>query len=89
MAIIVSTVAFAALHVQYDWLGIVAVFAMGLYLGVVRYTDLSRCALTMFLHAVGNAFATLEIVILENMAQVRSPVVDEGRTGKSCAGSCR
>jgi uncharacterized protein len=65
VAILVSSVAFALLHVQYDWLGIVAVLATGLYLGVVRYQSQSLL-LTMLLHAVGNAFATLEIVVLEN-----------------------
>jgi uncharacterized protein len=65
VAILVSSVAFALLHVQYDWHGIVAVLATGLYLGVVRSRSQSLL-LTMLLHAVGNAFATLEIVVLEH-----------------------
>ena len=54
-----------SLHVQYDWLGIVAVLATGLYLGVVRYRSQSLL-LTMLLHAVGNAFATLEVFVLDH-----------------------
>lgn len=64
VAIVVSTVIFASLHVQYDWYGVVGVAAIGLYLGVVRYRTRSLY-LTMFLHAVGNAFATVEMVVLE------------------------
>jgi uncharacterized protein len=64
VAIIVSTVAFAVLHLQYDLLGIAAVAAIGFYLGVVRYRSRSLF-LTMFLHAVANAFATLELVVQE------------------------
>lgn len=65
VAIVVSSVAFAVLHVQYDWLGIVAVLATGLYLGVVRYRSQSLL-LTMSLHAIGNAFATLEVFVLDH-----------------------
>lgn len=64
VAIVVSTVMFASLHVQYDWYGVVGVAAIGLYLGVVR--DQARSLyLTVFLHAVANAFATAEMVVLE------------------------
>ena len=63
-AIIVSSIAFALLHVQYDWYGIVAVAATGLYLGVVRFTSQSL-PLTMILHGLGNAVATLELYIQE------------------------
>ena len=54
----------ASLHVQYDWYGIVAVAAAGLYLGMVRFQSRSLL-LTMLLHAIGNAVATLELVVQE------------------------
>ena len=65
VAIIVSSLAFALLHVQYDWYGIVAVAATGLFLGVVRYRS-GSLLLTMLLHAVGNLVATLEVVVQES-----------------------
>jgi uncharacterized protein len=65
VAIIVSTVAFAALHVQYDWYGIAGVAAIGLYLGVIRFWTRSLF-LTMILHGVANVVATLELVIQEH-----------------------
>jgi uncharacterized protein len=65
VAIIVSTVAFAALHVQYDWYGIAGVAAIGLYLGVIRFWTRSLF-LTMILHSVANAVATLELVIQQH-----------------------
>jgi membrane protease YdiL (CAAX protease family) len=65
VAIIVSSVAFALLHVQYDWYGVVGVAAIGLYLGVVRYRS-GSLLLTMLLHAVANLFATLELVVQEH-----------------------
>jgi uncharacterized protein len=64
VAIIVSTVIFGSLHMQYDWYGVVAVAAIGLYLGVVRYRTRSLL-LTMFLHAVANGFATAEMIVLD------------------------
>jgi uncharacterized protein len=68
VAIIITSVAFASLHVQYDLLGIAAVAATGLYLGVVRFRTRSLL-LTMLLHAVGNAFATLELVVQDTWSK--------------------
>jgi membrane protease YdiL (CAAX protease family) len=65
VAILVSSIGFAVLHVQYDLYGIGAVAAMGLYLGAVRYKT-GSVWLTMLLHGVANGFATLEIVVLEH-----------------------
>ena len=65
MAIIISTVAFSVLHGQYDWYGMASVAAMGLYLGTVRFRTQSLY-LTMLLHAIANAFATLEMVVQEH-----------------------
>lgn len=64
VAILVTTVGFALLHLQYDWYGVAGVAAIGLYLGVVRFRTRSLL-LTMFLHAVANAVATLEMIAVE------------------------
>jgi membrane protease YdiL (CAAX protease family) len=63
LAVLVSSVAWGLMHIQYDWYGIVSIMIMGLYLGVVRYKTASLW-LTMLLHAIANAIATIEIVLL-------------------------
>jgi len=65
VAIIVSSFAWALLHVQYDWYGIVSVAVIGLYLGGVRYKTAS-VLVTMLLHALANAIATVEVVVQEH-----------------------
>ncbi len=66
LAVIISSLTFALLHAfQYDLYGIVAVAAMGFFLGFIRYRYQSLL-LTMLLHAAGNAFATLELVVQEH-----------------------
>jgi len=65
VAILVSSVAWALLHVQYDWYGIVSITVIGLYLGAVRYKTAS-VLVTMLLHALANAGATLEMVVQEH-----------------------
>jgi membrane protease YdiL (CAAX protease family) len=62
VAIIVSTLAFALIHIQYDWYGVLGVAAIGLYLGVVRFRA-GSLLLTMLIHAVGNLLATLELIV--------------------------
>ena len=62
-AIVVSTILFAVIHLQYDWYGIVGVGVMGLYLGVVRYRC-SSVSLTMILHSLANLVASVEVLIL-------------------------
>jgi CAAX protease family protein len=64
-AIIISAIAWAPLHVQYDWYGVGTIAVMGLFLGIVRHAT-GSLYLTMLLHAVANAVATLEIVIKEH-----------------------
>jgi uncharacterized protein len=65
VAILITTVVFALLHSQYDWYGVVAVAVIGLYLGVVRYLTGSML-LTMVLHGVSNAYATVEVIVQEH-----------------------
>jgi membrane protease YdiL (CAAX protease family) len=62
VAILVSSIIFAALHVQYDWYGMVIIAFTGLYLGVVRYKAQSLL-LNMLLHGIVSAVATLEVII--------------------------
>jgi membrane protease YdiL (CAAX protease family) len=64
LAIITSAIAWATLHFQYDWYGVVTIAVMGLFLGIVRHKT-GSLYLTMVLHAIANSVATLEIVIQE------------------------
>lgn len=61
-AIIVISVLWAALHVQYDWTGIVQIFVIGLFLGWIRWRSASTL-LTFLLHALFNVEGTLETVL--------------------------
>jgi CAAX protease family protein len=60
-AVIVISVLWASLHVQYDWTGIVQIFAIGLFLGFMRWRSGSTL-LTFFLHALFNLEGTMETV---------------------------
>jgi hypothetical protein len=60
-AIIVISVLWASLHVQYDWTGIAQIFAIGLFLGFVRWRSGSTL-LTFVLHALFNLEGTMETV---------------------------
>jgi hypothetical protein len=52
----------AALHVQYDWTGILQIFIIGLFLGWMRWRSGSTL-LTLLLHALFNLEGTLETVL--------------------------
>jgi len=58
-AVIVISVLWASLHVQYDWTGIVQIFAIGLFLGFMRWRSGSTL-LTFLLHALFNLEGTME-----------------------------
>jgi membrane protease YdiL (CAAX protease family) len=60
-AIVVISLLWAALHVQYDWTGILQIFVVGLFLGWMRWRSGSTL-LTFFLHALFNIEGTLETV---------------------------
>jgi uncharacterized protein len=60
-AIIVISVLWASLHVQYDWTGVAQIFAIGLFLGWMRWRSGSTL-LTFFLHALFNLEGTMETV---------------------------
>jgi CAAX protease family protein len=58
-AIVVISAGWAAMHIQYDWFGILQIFLGGLILGWIRWRTGSTL-LTIVLHALTNAWATLE-----------------------------
>lgn len=60
-AIVVISVLWAALHVQYDWTGILQIFIIGLFLGWMRQRSGSTL-LTLLLHGLFNLEGTLETV---------------------------
>jgi uncharacterized protein len=64
-AILVISVLWAALHVQYDVVGIAQIFVIGLFLGWLRWRSGSTL-LTFLLHALFNAEGTLETAIKLN-----------------------
>jgi membrane protease YdiL (CAAX protease family) len=61
-AIIIISILWAALHVQYDWTGIAQIFVVGLFLGWMRWRSGSML-LTFLLHALFNLEGTLETVV--------------------------
>jgi uncharacterized protein len=61
-AIVVISLSWAALHIQYDWTGVLQIFVVGLFLGVVRWRS-GSVLLTFLLHALFNLEGTLETVL--------------------------
>ena len=61
-AIVVISVLWAALHIQYDWAGMLQIFVIGLFLGFVRWRSGSTL-LTFVLHALFNLEGTMETVL--------------------------
>jgi uncharacterized protein len=62
LAIVVISLAWALLHIQYDWLGMAQIFAAGLMLGWFRWASGST-SLTIGMHVLINAEAMLETAI--------------------------
>jgi uncharacterized protein len=60
--IVIISILWAVLHIQYDWTGILQIFVVGLVLGWVRWTSGSML-LTFFLHALFNLEGTMETVL--------------------------
>jgi membrane protease YdiL (CAAX protease family) len=58
-AIVVISVLWAALHIQYDWAGVLQIFVIGLFLGWMRWRS-GSIVLTFVLHALFNLEGTLE-----------------------------
>ena len=61
-AIVVISVLWAGLHVQYDWTGILQIFVIGLFLGWMRWRS-GSLPLTFLLHALFNLEGTLETLV--------------------------
>jgi membrane protease YdiL (CAAX protease family) len=61
-AILIISALFAAIHIQYDWFGILQVFFIGLLFGLVRWRSGST-TLTILMHVLANLWATVETMI--------------------------
>ena len=61
-AIVVISVLWAALHVQYDWTGILQIFVIGLFLGWMRWRS-GSLLLTILLHALFNLEGMAETIV--------------------------
>ena len=62
-AILLSSLVWTALHLQYDWFFFGEVFSIGLLLGYLRYRSNSTW-LTVILHGLNNLAATLQTIWL-------------------------
>jgi uncharacterized protein len=62
-AIVLSSAAWTALHLQYDWYFLGEVFCLGLWFGYLRYRSKSTW-LTIILHGCNNLAAVLETIWL-------------------------
>jgi membrane protease YdiL (CAAX protease family) len=62
-AVILSSLAWTALHLQYDWFFFGEVFSIGLLLGYLRYRTGSTW-LTIVLHGLNNLAATVQSIWL-------------------------
>ena len=61
-AIVVISLLWAALHIQYDWAGMVQIFVIGLFLGWIRWRS-GSLLLPFVLHALFNLEGTIETVL--------------------------
>ena len=61
-AILAISVLWAALHVQYDWAGVLQIFVIGLFLGWMRWRSGSTL-LTFLLHALFNLEGSVETAL--------------------------
>jgi uncharacterized protein len=64
-AILLSSIAWTALHLQYDWFFFGEVFSIGLLFGYIRHRTGSTW-LTIALHGLNNLAATLQTIWLTN-----------------------
>ena len=62
-AILVSSIVWTSLHLQYDWFFFGEVFCIGLWFGYVRYRSQSTW-LTIVLHALNNLAAVVQSYVL-------------------------
>jgi membrane protease YdiL (CAAX protease family) len=64
-AIVLSSIAWTVLHIQYDWFFLGEVFSIGLLFGYMRYRTNSTW-LTIVLHGLNNFAATVQTFVLTN-----------------------
>jgi membrane protease YdiL (CAAX protease family) len=62
-AIVLSSLLWTMLHMQYDWFGLLNVFSLGVWFGYLRYRTHSTY-LTMVLHGLNNLAATIQTMWL-------------------------
>ena len=67
-AIVVISILWAMLHIQYDWTGMLQIFVIGLFLGWMRWRS-GSLLLTFLLHALFNLEGTLETLALVHFAK--------------------
>jgi CAAX protease family protein len=67
-AIIVISILWAMLHIQYDLTGVLQIFVIGLFLGWMRWRS-GSLVLTFLLHALFNLEGTLETLALIHFAK--------------------
>jgi membrane protease YdiL (CAAX protease family) len=67
-AIVVISILWAMLHIQYDWTGVLQIFVVGLFLGWMRARS-GSLVLTFLLHALFNLEGTLETLALIHFAK--------------------
>jgi CAAX protease family protein len=67
-AIILISILWAMLHIQYDWAGVLQIFIIGLFLGWMRWRS-GSLLLTFLLHALFNLEGTLETLALVHFAK--------------------
>jgi len=66
-AILLSSLVWTALHLQYDWFFFGEVFSIGLLLGFLRHRFKSTW-LTIFVHALNNLAAVVQTILLAGQA---------------------
>jgi membrane protease YdiL (CAAX protease family) len=67
-AIVLSSLVWTAMHLQYDWFFFCEIFTVGLLFGYMRYRSNSTW-LTIFLHGLNNLAATLQTLYLATHPQ--------------------
>jgi CAAX protease family protein len=67
-AIIVISILWAMLHIQYDWAGVLQIFIVGVFLGWMRWRS-GSLVLVFLLHALFNLEGTLETLALIHFAK--------------------
>ena len=67
-AVVVISILWAMLHIQYDWAGVLQIFVIGLFLGWMRWRS-GSVVLTFLLHALFNLEGTLETLALIHFAK--------------------